>query len=137
MPVRRQAAMTLRVPRTLSETQVDALLAAPDTTHALGVRDRCMLELMYASGLRVSELVTLKTYRLGLSEGVLRVTQTLMSRIAPVVTEDLPAAPYVENIGVRPDIELDYMTEENLLQQGRPFVSQVVEIISRAIRENR
>ena len=71
------------------------------------------------------------------SEGVLRVTQTLMSRIAPVVTEDLPAAPYVENIGVRPDIELDYMTEENLLQQGRPFVSQVVEIISRAIRENR
>jgi integrase/recombinase XerD len=57
----------------LSETQVEALLAAPDTTHPLGVRDRCMLELMYASGLRVSELVQIKTVQLGMNEGVLRV----------------------------------------------------------------
>jgi integrase/recombinase XerD len=69
----RAARQPLRVPHTLSEAQVDALLAAPDTTQARGVRDRCMLELMYASGLRVSELVQLKTVQLGLNEGVLRV----------------------------------------------------------------
>ena len=57
----RAARQPLRVPHTLSEAQVEALLAAPDTTHPRGVRDRCMLELMYASGLRVSELVQIKT----------------------------------------------------------------------------
>ena len=64
----------LRVPKTLSEAQVEALLAAPDVDTPLGLRDRTMLELMYASGLRVSELVTLKTVHLGLTEGALRVT---------------------------------------------------------------
>ncbi|WP_298830974.1 site-specific tyrosine recombinase XerD [uncultured Piscinibacter sp.] len=64
----------LRVPRTLSEAQVEALLAAPDVGTPLGLRDRTMLELMYASGLRVSELVTLKTVHLSLTEGALRVT---------------------------------------------------------------
>jgi integrase/recombinase XerD len=67
------ARQALRVPKTLSEAQVEALLAAPDTETALGLRDRSMVELMYASGLRVSELVQLKTVRLGLDEGVLRV----------------------------------------------------------------
>lgn len=63
-----------RLPKTLSEAQVEALLAAPDLATPLGLRDRAMLELMYASGLRVSELVTLKSVHLGLSEGALRVT---------------------------------------------------------------
>jgi integrase/recombinase XerD len=67
------AKQALRVPKTLTEAQVEALLAAPDTATALGVRDRTMLELMYASGLRVSELVTLKTFNLGLNDNVLRV----------------------------------------------------------------
>jgi len=67
------AKQALRVPRILSEAQVEALLAAPDVSTPLGLRDRTMLELMYASGLRVSELVTLKTFNLGLNEGVLRV----------------------------------------------------------------
>ncbi len=67
------ARQPLRVPHTLSEAQVEALLAAPDTTHPRGVRDRCMLELMYASGLRVSELVQIKTVQLNLGDGVLRV----------------------------------------------------------------
>ncbi len=62
-----------RIPKTLTEAQVEALLAAPDTSEALGVRDRTMLELMYASGLRVSELVELRVLNLGLNEGVLRV----------------------------------------------------------------
>jgi integrase/recombinase XerD len=67
------AKQALRVPKVMSEAQVDALLAAPDEDTALGQRDRAMLELMYASGLRVSELVGLKTFHLGLNEGVLRV----------------------------------------------------------------
>ena len=62
-----------RIPKTLTEAQVEALLAAPDTSEALGVRDRTMLELMYASGLRVSELVELRVLNVGLNEGVLRV----------------------------------------------------------------
>lgn len=67
------AKQALRVPKSLSEAQVEALLAAPDVSTALGVRDRTMLELMYASGLRVSELVSLKTLNLGLNDNALRV----------------------------------------------------------------
>ncbi|MFM2253001.1 MAG: hypothetical protein RJB68_1338 [Pseudomonadota bacterium] len=67
------AKQALRVPKTLSEAQVEALLNAPDTGEALGIRDKTMLELMYASGLRVSELVALRMTQLGLNEGVLRV----------------------------------------------------------------
>jgi integrase/recombinase XerD len=66
------ARQALRVPKTMSEAQVDALLAAPDDS-PLGLRDKAMLELLYASGLRVSELVNLKTYHLGMNDGVLRV----------------------------------------------------------------
>ena len=67
------AKQALRVPKVMSEAQVEALLAAPSSETALGQRDRAMLELMYASGLRVSELVGLKTFHLSLNEGVLRV----------------------------------------------------------------
>jgi integrase/recombinase XerD len=67
------AKQPLRVPKTLSEAQVEALLAAPDDAKSLGLRDRAMLELLYASGLRVSELVNLKTVEVSLAEGVLRV----------------------------------------------------------------
>ena len=67
------AKQALRVPKTLGEAQVDALLCAPDVDTHLGLRDRAMLELMYASGLRVSELVSLKTVHLALDDGVLRV----------------------------------------------------------------
>ena len=62
------------LPKTLTEAQVEALLEAPDLETPLGLRDRTMIELMYASGLRVSELVGLKSVHLGLNEGVLRVT---------------------------------------------------------------
>ena len=64
----------MRVPKSLSEHQVDTLLATPDTNTDLGLRDRAMLELMYASGLRVSELVDLKTWHVALNEQVLRIT---------------------------------------------------------------
>ncbi len=62
-----------RFPKTLSERQVEMLLAAPDVDTALGLRDRAMLETMYATGLRVSELVGLETVRVALNEGVVRV----------------------------------------------------------------
>ncbi len=67
------ARQALRVPKNLTEAQVEALLGAPDTDTAMGLRDRTMLELMYASGLRVSELVTLKVFDLGLTDHVVRV----------------------------------------------------------------
>lgn len=63
-----------RAIKTLTESQVEALLAVPNVDTPLGLRDRTMLELMYASGLRVSELVTLKSVHLSLTETVLRVT---------------------------------------------------------------
>jgi integrase/recombinase XerD len=68
------ARQPLRVPKTMSEAEVNALLEAPDAESALGLRDRTMLEVMYASGLRVSELVTLKSVHVSASEHVLRVT---------------------------------------------------------------
>lgn len=68
------AKQPVRVPKILSEAQVERLLLAPDVGTALGVRDRTMLELIYASGLRVSELVGLKILNVSMSEGVLRVT---------------------------------------------------------------
>jgi integrase/recombinase XerD len=73
--LRLQPARTpLRVPKNLTEAQVDALLAAPDVDTPLGLRDRAMLELLYASGLRVSELVQLKTFHVRLSDHVLQIT---------------------------------------------------------------
>jgi len=69
----RAAKQAQRFPKTLSEAQIVALLKAPNVDTPLGLRDRTMLELMYASGLRVSEIVTLKTIALGLNEGVVRI----------------------------------------------------------------
>ncbi len=62
-----------RFPKTLSEADVDALLAAPDAAKPLGLRDRAMLEALYATGLRVSELVALKLFEVDLQAGVVRV----------------------------------------------------------------
>ena len=62
-----------RFPKTLSEADVEALLAAPDVGAPLGLRDRAMLELLYASGLRVSELVQVKVFEVSLDQNVVRV----------------------------------------------------------------
>ena len=61
------------LPKSLTETDVESLIAAPDVETPLGIRDRAMLELLYASGLRVSELVTLKTVQVSHDMGVVRV----------------------------------------------------------------
>jgi integrase/recombinase XerD len=60
------------LPHALTEAEVEALLQAPDTKQPLGIRDRAMLELMYATGVRVSELVTLKLTEINQRQGVLR-----------------------------------------------------------------
>ena len=62
-----------RLPKVMSEKQVDHLLNAPNLESPLGLRDRAMLETLYATGLRVSELVNLKLHEIGFNEGVLRV----------------------------------------------------------------
>lgn len=61
------------LPSLLNEQQVEDLLAAPDVSDDLGLRDRAMLELLYATGLRVSELVSLQVSQLSLQQGVIRV----------------------------------------------------------------
>jgi len=61
------------LPQSLTEAEVESLLTAPDTTDARGYRDRTMLEVLYASGLRVTELVTLTPGQVSLTQGVVRV----------------------------------------------------------------
>jgi len=69
----RPAKQAMRFPTSLSEAQVEALLQAPNTEENLGLRDRAMLELMYASGLRVSEIIVLKLIHLRLNEGIIHI----------------------------------------------------------------
>lgn len=84
------ARQALRVPKTLSEAQVEALLGAPDVATPLGLRDRAMLELMYASGLRVSELVGLRTVAVSIVDAALRVTgKGAKERLVPFGEEAL------------------------------------------------
>ena len=71
------------------------------------------------------------------SEGFTTITMSLMNRNRDVVTPDYPAAPYIENIGVRPDIEVDIMTRENLFNEGRPFVEAFVAAMVEHIRKSR
>ncbi len=61
------------LPHTLSEQETEMLLGMPDLETSLGIRDKAMLELMYSSGLRVTELVTMEMSQLGLRQGVIRI----------------------------------------------------------------
>ncbi len=61
------------LPQSLTEDEVDALLAAPNVSEPLGNRDRAMLELLYATGVRVSELINLKMSQMNLNQGVIRI----------------------------------------------------------------
>lgn len=75
----------LSLPKSLSEADVDALLAAPDVNDLIQFRDKVMLELLYAAGLRVSELVTLSMQQLNLRQGVIRVTgKGSKERLVPI-----------------------------------------------------
>ncbi len=78
------------LPRTLSEADVEALLQVPDTNTIKGLRDRTMLEVLYATGLRVSELVNLQLSQLNLQQGVVRVTgKGNKERLVPLGEEAL------------------------------------------------
>ncbi|MCS7023619.1 MAG: S41 family peptidase [Bryobacteraceae bacterium] len=68
------------------------------------------------------------------SESSTTLTRSLVVRASALETPGLPVSPYLENVGVEPDIELDYMTRENLLTRGRPFVDAFARIIAAHIR---
>ena len=92
------------LPHSLTENEVENLLAAPSLNDPLGIRDRCMLEVLYATGLRVSELVNLSTGQLNLPNGVLRVRgKGSRERLTPLGEE---AADWVRKFldGARKDI---------------------------------
>lgn len=76
-----------RFPKTLSETQINKLLNAPDIENPLGLRDRALLELFYAAGLRVSELTGLRLFELSLDDHVVRTTgKGDKQRLVPIGT---------------------------------------------------
>lgn len=78
------------LPKSLTEADVENLIAAPDVSKPLGLRDRAMLEMLYASGLRVSELVTLKTAQVSADMGVVRVIgKGSKERLVPLGEEAL------------------------------------------------
>jgi len=92
------------LPTSLSETEVEDLLNSPNTDDSLGFRDRCMLELLYATGLRVSELVEMDLVSLSLSHGVVRVIgKGSKERLVPMGEEAIVwLQDYIKKI--RPDI---------------------------------
>ncbi|HEY8085646.1 MAG TPA: site-specific tyrosine recombinase XerD [Methylophilaceae bacterium] len=78
------------LPKSLTEEEVEALLNQPDQDQMLGLRDRAMLEMLYATGLRVSELVNIKVAEVSLSEGVVRATgKGSKTRLVPLGEESL------------------------------------------------
>ena len=78
------------LPKSLTEEEVERLLAAPDLTGALGIRDRTMLEVLYATGLRVSELVGLKHPQVNLNQGVVRISgKGNRERLVPLGAESM------------------------------------------------
>jgi integrase/recombinase XerD len=80
--------MPKQLPKTMSESQVEDLLHAPDVNTPLGMRDRAMLELLYASGLRVSELVNVTIAEVSTQDGVVRVTgKGSKTRLVPMGQE--------------------------------------------------
>ena len=70
------------------------------------------------------------------TEAVTTVTVSLMNRKNPVATSEYPTAPYIENIGVRPDIYYDYMTRDNLMSGGADFVQAFTKAIVGAVQGN-
>ncbi len=76
------------LPKSLSESEVDALLSAPDLSDSVQFRDKAMLELLYATGLRVSELTGLSIEEINLQQGVVRVTgKGSKTRLVPMGEE--------------------------------------------------
>jgi integrase/recombinase XerD len=108
-----------RLPKSISEAQVEALLAAPDVTTDLGLRDRAMLETLYATGLRVSELTGLRLAQLSVEAGVVRVTgKGSKERLVPIGDEAVAwVARYLTE--VRPALAGGATREEIFLTRRR------------------
>lgn len=113
------------LPKTLTEADVEALLAAPDVSTALGLRDRTMLELLYACGLRVSELVDLRLDELNRRMGVMRIVgKGDKERMLPVGDEALSwLSRYLRD--ARPELGADPRVEELFLsRRGQAMTRQ-------------
>lgn len=99
------------LPKALTEDEVESLLGAPDTTDALGHRDRTMLEVLYATGLRVTELVNLRLSQINLAQGVMRVVgKGDRERLIPLGEESME---WIEQFirGPRTEILLDRQSD--------------------------
>jgi integrase/recombinase XerD len=114
----------LALPKFLTVAEADALLQAPDGTKPHGVRDRAMLEVLYGSGLRVSELATLKAAEINLSDGFLVCRgKGGKERIVPLGRSSCKAIRrYLDE--VRPLVDPDGREELFLSRRGRPFTRQ-------------
>ena len=101
------------LPKFLSEEEVESLLDAPDLKDPIGVRDRTMLELLYATGLRVSELVKLKTGQINLRQGVVRIQgKGNKERLVPLGQESISwLEKYLkdERSKIAPELSNDYV----------------------------
>ena len=112
------------VPHALSSEEIEALLAAPDTGHDLGLRDRAMLETLYATGLRVSELVSLTVDRVRLDPGFVRVIgKGRKERLVPLGGA---AAEWIERyqLRARPELDRHRARELFLNHRGQPMTRQ-------------
>lgn len=112
------------LPKTLSEKDVEAILAAADTNTAMGLRDRTMLEILYASGLRVSELVSLTPGQINLRQGVIRIMgKGSKERMVPLGEE---AITWIENYleNGRPDILKGSMCDAMFPSNRRSFMTR-------------
>lgn len=114
-----------RLPKTLTENDVETLLNAPDTSTALGVRDRAMLEVLYATGLRVTELVSLELSQINLTLGAIRVVgKGDKERLVPLGAEAIEwIQRYMDK--ARPDLVKGHSLEVLFpSQQGRVMTRQ-------------
>jgi len=111
--------MGRKLPVVLSESDVERLLSVPDCATALGLRDYAMMDLMYSSGLRVSELVSLKTYQYHADRGFLRVTgKGAKERLVPMAQATIDSVERYLREG-RPDLQKSLEAEEVLFPSAR------------------
>lgn len=104
-----------RLPKDLTESQVDALLNAPDLSDNIGLRDKAMLELLYATGLRVTELISLSFSDISLQQGVVRVIgKGDKERLVPIGEEAIYWIEQYINLS-RPNLFVDHRTAQDVL----------------------
>jgi len=113
------------LPDSLSESEVETLLDAPDESDTLGIRDRAMLELLYASGLRVSELVSMTTDQANLTQGVVRlIGKGNKERLVPLGEEAVDWLQYYLDES-RPDLAAGAVSKQLFItRRGRGMTRQ-------------